>query len=155
MLKIIPHYSVNVLHKMIQSLQSNRDSSHSPCSRTEGCRVDQLRLEPVGIELASQRHRLSTLREQRIGLHSQRESGLFLQEFGSLFETRRGMLTPPVSDTEEALCAERKPLCQPVQQLIVQTPGTRIRGSQGRADTHWDGDTGHRVTTEGRSAQSQ
>lgn len=45
------------------------------------------------------------------GLHSQWDSGLFLPEFGSLFESwGSGMQSSPVSDTERAVFAERKPI---------------------------------------------
>jgi len=77
---------------------------------------NQLQNQPVGINLASQRHWLSTLREaatkeQRIGLHSQRESGLFLQEFRSLFGARTEECSPLwFQTTEEALFAEEIPL---------------------------------------------
>lgn len=45
--------------------------------------------------------------EQRIGLHSQWESGLFLQEFGSLFEAWREECWLLQFQTQRRLCLER------------------------------------------------
>lgn len=99
-------------------LHSKAGGAHSSGSRTEGCRVDLLWAQPVGISLASQRHWLSTLREVATKGTADRfalPEGLWIisaRIWVFIWALKRGMLTSPVSDTEEALFGERKPLCR-------------------------------------------